>query len=93
MSENDIQFLSYERALKIVAAIQEEEDIENKDRRILTVYNYEDKEVCWFDYEQVMEAVQQAQDKESGRQPGKKPGKEEVQNYILNHIPTWALDI
>ncbi|MEE4240142.1 MAG: hypothetical protein V2I36_01655 [Desulfopila sp.] len=84
MSENDIRFLPYERALKIVAAIQEEEDIENKDRRILTVYNYEDKEVCWFDYEQVMEAVQTE---------GKKPGKEEVQDYILHHIPDWALDI
>ncbi len=88
MSENDIEFLPYDRALKIVAAIQEEEDIDNKDRRILTVYNYEDKEVCWFDYEQVMDAVR-AQNETSG----KKPGKEEVQNYILHHIPTWALDI
>ena len=92
MSENDIQFLSFERALKIVAAIQEEEDITNKDRRILTVYNYEDKEVCWFDYEQVIDAVQ-AQSETSGTTSGKKPGKEEVQNYILHHIPIWALDI
>jgi hypothetical protein len=84
MSENDITFLPYEEAVKIVAAIQEEEDIEQEDRRILTVYNHDDKEVCWFDYEQLMEAVQAE---------GNRAGKEEVQNYILRHIPDWALDI
>lgn len=84
MSESDIRFLPYDDAVKIVAAIQEEEDIEVKDRRILTVYNYEDKEVCWFDFEQVMEAVQVE---------GKTAGKEEVQEYILNHIPEWAKEI
>lgn len=84
MSENDIQFLSYERALKVVAAIQEEEDIENANKRILTVYNYEDREVCWFDYEQVIAAL---------KEEGKSVGKEEVQNYILHHIPDWATDI
>lgn len=84
MSESDIRFLPYEDAVKIVAAIQEEEDIEIKDRRILTVYNYDDKEVCWFDFEQVMEAVQAE---------GKTAGKEEVQEYILNHIPEWAKEI
>lgn len=84
MSDNDIQFLSYEKALKIVAAIQEEEDIENADKRILTVYNYEDREVCWFDYEQVMTAL---------KEEGKSAGKEEVQDYILHRIPDWALDI
>lgn len=81
MSESDIRFLPYEDAVKIVAAIQEEEDIEVKDRRILTVYNNDDKEVCWFDFEQVMEAVQVE---------GKTADKEEVQEYILNHIPEWA---
>lgn len=81
MSESDIRFLPYEDAVKIVAAIQEEEDIEVKDRRILTVYNYDDKEVCWFDFEQVMEAVQVE---------GKTADKEEVQKYILDHIPEWA---
>ncbi len=84
MSENDIQFLSYEEALKIVAAIQEEEDIENANKRILTVYNYDDKEVCWFDYEQVMAAL---------KEQGESVGKEAVQKYILHRIPDWAVDI
>ncbi len=84
MSENEIKFISYEEAIKIVAAIQEEEDIEQQNRRILTVYNKDDKEICWFDYEQVLEEI--ASD-------GKKPEKEVVQNYILHRIPDWALEI
>ena len=84
MSDQKIEFLPYEEAVKIVAAIQEEEDIHQDNRRILTVYNYEDKEVCWFDFIEVMEAVGEV---EAGQR------KESVQNYILNRIPTWARDI
>lgn len=80
MGDTGIKFLSYEDALKKVAAIQEEEDIENENNRILTVYNHEDQEVCWFDYDEVMEAV---------LAEGKTTGKENVQNYILRHIPEW----
>ena len=85
MTENEIKYLSYEQALKIVAAIQEEEDIERMDKRILTVYNYEDKEICWFDYDEVMEAV--------GAAGKKKAEKSVVQDYILHHIPDWAKTI
>lgn len=84
MSDQEIEFLAYQEALKIVAAIQEEEDIHNQDKRVLTVYNYDDREICWFDYDEVMEAVG---DVEAGQR------KETVQDYILNRIPTWALDI
>jgi hypothetical protein len=84
MSEDEIKFLSYEEALKIVAAIQEEEDINREDRRILTVYSYDDREICWFDYDETMAAV---------KAEGKTTGKENVQEYILRHIPDWALDI
>lgn len=84
MSDQKIEFLPYEEAVKIVAAIQEEEDIHQDNRRILTVYNHEDKEVCWFDFIEVMEAVGEV---EAGQR------KESVQNYILNRIPSWARDI
>lgn len=84
MSEQELNFLPYDEAVKIVAAIQEEEDIHQPNRRILTVYNHDDQEICWFDFDEVMEAV--------GEVPaGEK--KESVQNYILNRIPSWALDI
>lgn len=84
MSEIEIKFLSYEQAIKIVAAIQEEEDIERANKRILTVYNHDDKELCWFDYDEVVAEVSV---------DGKRPGKEAVQDYILRRIPDWALDI
>lgn len=83
MSENEIKFLSFEEALKVVAAIQEEEDIERTNRRILTVYNHDNQEVCWFDYDEVMADISV---------DGKRPGKSEVEDYILRHIPEWALD-
>ena len=84
MSDQQIEFLPYDEAAKIVAAIQEEEDIHRKNKRILTVYNHADKELCWFDYDDTMAAVGDAP-------AGEK--KESVQNYILSHIPTWALEI
>ena len=84
MSDQEMEFLPYEEAVKIVAAIQEEEDIHSNNRRILAVYNYEDRELCWFDFNEVMEAVGEV---EAGQR------KETVQNYILSRIPTWARDM
>ncbi len=83
MSE-EIKFLPREKALEIVAAIQEEEDIHENNRRILTVYNHDDKEVCWFDFDEVMAAV--------GEIANKQDKVEAVQEYILTHLPDWALD-
>ena len=84
MSDEHREFLSRDEAIKIVAAIQEEEDIHERDKRILTVYNQEDKEICWFDYEETLAAVGDAPAGER---------KEAVQNYILSHIPRWVLDL
>ena len=84
MSHEEVSFLPYEEAVKIVAAIQEEEDIEQPDHRILTVYNHDDKEICWFDFDEVMKAVSPVEkDKE----------KEAVSEYILHHLSDWVLDI
>lgn len=84
MSNQEIKYLSYEEAIKIVAAIQEEEDINQENKRVLTVYNHQDQEICWFDYE---ETIADVGDVPAGER------KTAVQNYILNRIPRWALDI
>ena len=84
MTEEKVKFLSLAEATQVVGAIQEEEDIEQKDRRILTVYNHDDKELCWFDYDEVMAEVENV---------SKSERKEAVQNYILSHIPEWAKEI
>lgn len=83
MSEEQVKFLSYDQAANLVAAIQEEEDVEDPDRRILTVYGHDERELCWFDFDETMQAVGSVD---------KSVVKEAVQNYILNHIPDWVLE-
>lgn len=84
MSEEKVTFLSYEEAVKLVGAIQEEEDIEQADKRILTVYSKDDRELCWFDFAEVKAAVGEV---EAGDR------KAAVQHYILNHIPDWVHEL
>jgi len=84
MSDEEIRFLPPAEAIKIVAAIQEEEDIHQPGHRILTVYNHDDKEICWFDFNEVMAAVGPVD---------KADEKEAVSNYIVERIPDWALEI
>ena len=84
MSDKDVKYLSVEEAGRLIGAIQEEEDIERQDRRILTVYSRDNKELCWFDYDEIMEIVKDVSKFEK---------QEAVQNYIVAHIPDWALDI
>jgi hypothetical protein len=80
----EVKYLSVEEAARLIGAIQEEEDIERQDRRILTVYNKDNKELCWFDYDEVMAIVADVD---------KSQKQEAVQDYIIRHIPDWALDI
>ena len=81
MSDQEIKFLKYEDAVHLVGAIQEEEDIDRENHRILTVYSTDDRELCWFDFQEVLAEV--------GAVP-KADLKAAVQNYILNHIPEWV---
>ncbi|NOR23416.1 MAG: hypothetical protein GQ542_03325 [Desulforhopalus sp.] len=84
MTEEIVKYLSSAEAAKLVGAIQEEEDIEQTNRRLLTVYSKDDKELCWFDFEEVKSAVG---DVPAGER------KEAVHNYIINHIPDWVNDL
>jgi hypothetical protein len=84
VSNNEVLFLPLEEAVNIVGAIQEEEDIDDPNHRIFTVYSKENKELCWFDFDEVVEDVKPSK--------GDK-GKEEVTNYILHRIPEWVLEL
>ncbi|MGW8195458.1 MAG: hypothetical protein ACWGOX_14465 [Desulforhopalus sp.] len=84
MSGDEIEYLSYEEAYQLVGAIQEEEDIEQPNKRILTVYSKDDKELCWFDFDEVMADVGEVE-------PGEK--KASVNRYILSRIPAWVHDL
>lgn len=84
MSDDQIRFLPYDEAVRLVAAIQEEEDLDDPNRRILTVYSNQDKELCWFDFEEVM--------RDAGVQPKDTAAKEKVTEYIMHHLPDWVLE-
>ena len=84
MSDDEIRFLPYEEAAQLVGAIQEEEDIDQQDHRIFTVYSKDDKELCWFDYEDVLNDVKPDRGEDA---------KEKVTDYILHRIPDWVLDL
>ena len=81
MSAEEIKYISYDEAINLVGAIQEEEDVDNPEKRVLMVYSVNDKELCWFDFDEVMTAVGTV---EAGER------KLAVQNYILNRIPEWV---
>ncbi|MDD2463005.1 MAG: hypothetical protein PHI97_03345 [Desulfobulbus sp.] len=85
MSEEEIRFLPYEEAARLVGAIQEEEDIDQANHRILTVYSRQDKELCWYDFEEVT--------RDAGVAVDDPEAKEKVSEYILHHLPDWVLDI
>lgn len=85
MSEEEIRFLPYEEAVRLVGAIQEEEDIDELNHRILTVYSKQDKELCWYDFTEVMH--------DAGVAAGDPDAKEKVSEYIMRHLPDWVLDI
>jgi hypothetical protein len=84
MSEQDVTYISYDEAVKLVGAIQEEEDVDNPSKRVLMVYSVDDKELCWFDFDEVMADVGKV---EAGER------KLAVQNYILNRIPDWVREL
>jgi hypothetical protein len=85
MADQQLSYLSYDQALKIVGAIQEEEHPYELNRRIFTVYDIQGKEICWFDAEDTIAIVA------PGRMnPRKAEMQPLVENYILNHIPDWS---
>lgn len=89
MSE-DIEYLAYEEAKKIIGNVVEEEHLHELNRRVLTVYDLGGKELCWFDAEAVIEDL-------GTRKVKKKLNDQEVENekiaaveYIMRRIPSWV---
>ena len=88
MSE-EITFIPYDEAKRLVGNVIEEEHIHELNRRILTAYDQEGRELCWFDAEEVLTEV--------GGRPKKKATDQENEEvkmaaveYILHRIPDWV---
>lgn len=84
MSEK-IEFLPYIDALKIVGNVIEEEHIREPDKRILTVYDKDGKELCWFDADEVI--VESKPDTKIQDEI-----KKAAVEYVMHRIPVWVLD-
>jgi hypothetical protein len=91
MSEDKVNFISYEDAQKIVVNVVEEEHLHEADRRILTVYGHDGRELCWFDAEEVISEV--------GGKPKKRAFEQErdeiksaAVEYVMHRIPDWCKD-
>ena len=85
MSEEEVRFLPHDEATCLVAAIQEEEDVDDPNHRILTVYNHQDKAICWFDFEETL--------RDAGVSKNDESSKAQLTKYIMHHIPEWALEM
>lgn len=83
MSSEEVKFIPYETALKIVGNVIEEEHIHESNRRILTVYDKNGNELCWYDAEDIMSEVT-GKDEESR--------KVAAVDLIMHQIPEWAVD-
>lgn len=89
MSE-EVTFIPYAEAKRLVGNVIEEEHIHELNRRILTAYDQEGRELCWFDAEEVLTEV--------GGRPKRKATDQENEDvkmaaveYILHRIPDWVL--
>ncbi len=83
MGEQEVTFLPYDKAKEIVANVIEEEHIHEPGRRILTVYDHEERELCWFDAEEVLAELD----------PNLKGDDLKIAavEYILRRIPDWVV--
>lgn len=91
MSEESVVFLPYAEAKKIVANVIEEEHLREANRRILTVYDAVEKELCWFDAEDVLEKVGGGQEV-AKTDVAKEEAKIAAVDYVMHHIPAWVLE-
>lgn len=85
MADEDVKFVPYEFAKKIVGAVMEEEHLHELNRRILTVYDVNQKEMCWFDAEEIIAEIENPP-------KNKDDLKAAAVELIMHKIPEWAVD-
>lgn len=85
MSDEE-KFLPYEVALQIVGNVIEEEHVHENNRRILTVYDKQGNELCWYDAEDVLAEAKP----ENPRDPDSI--KQAAVEVIMHQIPVWAME-
>ncbi|MDA3970686.1 MAG: hypothetical protein PF442_04995 [Desulfobulbaceae bacterium] len=84
MSEES-DFIPYEVAMQIVGNVVEEEHLRELNKRVLTVYDKEGVELCWYNADEILaEATpEKPKDPESV--------KRACVEVVMRQIPKWAL--
>ncbi|HIJ77768.1 MAG: hypothetical protein OEY01_00490 [Desulfobulbaceae bacterium] len=88
MSE-EVKCISFELAQKIVGAVMEEEHLHDSNRRVLTVYDIKDREICWYDAEDIMRELAET---EGGIPKKEDELKAKAVEHIMHQIPEWAVE-
>lgn len=88
MSE-EVKCIPFELAQKIVGAVMEEEHLYEPDRRVLTVYDVNDNEICWFDAEDIMQEMAES---EGGIPKKEDDMKAKAVEMVMRQIPEWAVE-
>ncbi len=86
----EITFIPYEEAKRLVGNVIEEEHIHEPNRRILTAYDQHGRELCWFDAEEVLAEVGGRPKKTATDQESDEVKMAAVE-YVLHRIPDWVL--
>ena len=86
----EVTFIPYEEAKRLVGNVIEEEHIHEANRRILTVYDHQERELCWFDAEEVLAEVGGRPEKRAADQESDEIKMAAVE-YVLHRIPDWVL--
>jgi hypothetical protein len=86
---DEVNFIPYAVAKKIVGAVMEEEHLHEPGRRILTVYDLKDRELCWYDADDILAELAES---EGGLPKNKDEVKVKAVELILHMIPEWAVE-
>ncbi len=73
----EIKFMPYERAKKIVTGIVDEEHIGEANRRIFNVYDRNGKSLCWYAAEDILKEARVKR-------------LDDAYDHILHCIPEWV---
>jgi len=89
MSPEETQCIPYDLAKKLVGAVMEEEHLQEVNRRVLTVYDTKDREICWFDAEDIFAEMAESS---GGIPKNDEDMKAKAVELILHQIPKWAVE-
>lgn len=82
---DESDFIPYEVAMQIVGNVVEEEHLHELNTRVLTVYDKEGVELCWYNAEEILAEATPEKPKDPDSV------KHACVEVVMHQIPKWAL--